>query len=89
MLTPPSPCLYVGRSGRAFDGDHVLVECFFPDSGRALRLGILSCFGGLGWSVTTMDGIQLVVCIDDDGFHDDTVQAHQIYSLSRVQEGRS
>jgi hypothetical protein len=89
MLTPPSKCLYVGRHGHAYDGDHVLVEVFYPDSGRSLRLGLLSCAGSLGWSVTTMDGIHLIVMVDDDGWHDDTVQAHQIYALSSVQEGRS
>lgn len=88
MLTPPSICLYVAKHGHAYDGDVVLVEVFFPDSGRCLRLGTLSREGSIGWSVTTLDGIFLLVSIDDDGFHDDTVQAHQIYALDRVKEGR-
>jgi len=88
MLIPPANCLTVANHRQVYAGDHVLVEVFYPDAGRSLRLGILSCAGSLGWSVTTMDGIHLIVIVDADPFFDDTVQPHQIYSLTRTKEGK-
>lgn len=86
MLTPPSPCLYIGRQGRGYDGDRVLVEVFYPDSSRDLRLGTLELNYPVGWSVTTADGIHLVVMADADPLFDDTVQPHQIYPCPSIQQ---
>lgn len=86
MIIPPSPCLYIGRNGRGYDGDRVLVEVFYPDSGRDLRLGTLYGEAHIGWSVVTADGISLVVMADAQDLYDDTVQPHQIYPCPSIQQ---
>jgi len=63
-------------------GEVVLVECFFPDGGLSLRFGTIECAGSLGWSVTTADGIHILIINDADDFFDDTCQPHQVYKLS-------